>query len=102
MVSGQGSRGRSRSPTSLPFSPLVLPRSAASPAHPRQVSILTPPVCPQDDMHRVIDRQLMDSHLKERSRPPATLARAPGLGRLSSRCNFPAVHLNDICNSYCN
>nr|XP_005891534.1 PREDICTED: bicaudal D-related protein 1 [Bos mutus] len=35
----------------------------------------------QDDMHRVIDRQLMDSHLKERSRPPATLARAPGLGR---------------------
>ena len=29
----------------------------------------------------IIDRQLMDSHLKERSRPPATLARAPGLGR---------------------
>ncbi|XP_017916632.1 PREDICTED: bicaudal D-related protein 1 isoform X2 [Capra hircus] len=35
----------------------------------------------QDDMHRVIDRQLMDTHLKERSRPPATLSRAPGLGR---------------------
>ncbi|XP_025123302.1 BICD family-like cargo adapter 1 isoform X4 [Bubalus bubalis] len=35
----------------------------------------------QDDMHRVIDRQLMDSHLKERSRPPAALSRAPGLGR---------------------
>ena len=32
-------------------------------------------------MHRVIDRQLMDTHLKERSRPPATLSRAPGLGR---------------------
>ncbi|XP_055406499.1 BICD family-like cargo adapter 1 isoform X1 [Bubalus kerabau] len=35
----------------------------------------------QDDMHRVIDRQLMDSHLKEQSRPPAALSRAPGLGR---------------------
>ncbi|XP_068846171.1 BICD family-like cargo adapter 1 isoform X1 [Capricornis sumatraensis] len=35
----------------------------------------------QDDMHRVIDRQLMDTHLKEHSRPPATLSRAPGLGR---------------------
>ena len=43
--------------------------------------VLTPPVCPQDDMHRVIDRQLMDSHLKEQSRPPAALSRAPGLGR---------------------
>lgn len=32
-------------------------------------------------MHRVIDRQLMDSHLKEQSRPPAALSRAPGLGR---------------------
>uniref|UniRef100_A0A8C6DSD2 BICD family like cargo adaptor 1 n=1 Tax=Moschus moschiferus TaxID=68415 RepID=A0A8C6DSD2_MOSMO len=35
----------------------------------------------QDDMHRVIDRQLMDTHLKERSRPAAALSRAPGLGR---------------------
>ncbi|XP_043757580.1 BICD family-like cargo adapter 1 isoform X3 [Cervus elaphus] len=35
----------------------------------------------QDDMHRVIDRQLMDTHLKERSRPAATPSRAPGLGR---------------------
>lgn len=32
-------------------------------------------------MHRVIDRQLMDTHLKERSRPAATPSRAPGLGR---------------------
>ncbi|XP_060048976.1 BICD family-like cargo adapter 1 isoform X7 [Erinaceus europaeus] len=32
----------------------------------------------QDDMHRVIDRQLMDTHLKERGRPAASLARAPG------------------------
>ncbi|XP_065759793.1 BICD family-like cargo adapter 1 isoform X2 [Muntiacus reevesi] len=35
----------------------------------------------QDDMHRVIDRQLMDTHLKERSRPAAAPSRAPGLGR---------------------
>ncbi|XP_046496804.1 BICD family-like cargo adapter 1 isoform X2 [Equus quagga] len=35
----------------------------------------------QDDMHRVIDRQLMDTHLKERSRPAAALARAHGAGR---------------------
>ncbi|XP_055261570.1 BICD family-like cargo adapter 1 isoform X2 [Moschus berezovskii] len=35
----------------------------------------------QDDMHRVIDRQLMDTHLKEQSRPAAALSRAPGLGR---------------------
>nr|XP_021559137.1 BICD family-like cargo adapter 1 [Neomonachus schauinslandi] len=35
----------------------------------------------QDDMHRVIDRQLMDTHLKERSRPAAALSRAPGAGR---------------------
>nr|XP_020759875.1 BICD family-like cargo adapter 1 [Odocoileus virginianus texanus] len=35
----------------------------------------------QDDMHRVIDRQLMDTHLKERSRPAAVPSRAPGLGR---------------------
>ncbi|XP_039088490.1 BICD family-like cargo adapter 1 isoform X3 [Hyaena hyaena] len=35
----------------------------------------------QDDMHRVIDRQLMDTHLKERSRPAATLPGARGAGR---------------------
>ncbi|XP_034494832.1 BICD family-like cargo adapter 1 isoform X4 [Ailuropoda melanoleuca] len=35
----------------------------------------------QDDMHRVIDRQLMDTHLKERSRPAAALSRAHGVGR---------------------
>lgn len=34
----------------------------------------------QDDMHRVIDRQLMDTHLKERSRPAAALSRAHGAG----------------------
>uniref|UniRef100_A0A8C5KNM0 BICD family like cargo adaptor 1 n=1 Tax=Jaculus jaculus TaxID=51337 RepID=A0A8C5KNM0_JACJA len=37
----------------------------------------------QDDMHRVIDRQLMDTHLKEQSRPPAAAAfsRAHSTGR---------------------
>ncbi|XP_026899740.1 BICD family-like cargo adapter 1 isoform X4 [Acinonyx jubatus] len=35
----------------------------------------------QDDMHRVIDRQLMDTRLKERSRPAATLSGARGAGR---------------------
>ncbi|XP_039724231.1 BICD family-like cargo adapter 1 isoform X2 [Pteropus medius] len=35
----------------------------------------------QDDMHRVIDRQLMDTHLKEQSRPAAALSRAHGAGR---------------------
>ncbi|XP_044100104.1 BICD family-like cargo adapter 1 isoform X2 [Neovison vison] len=35
----------------------------------------------QDDMHRVIDRQLMDTHLKEQSRPAAALPRAHGAGR---------------------
>lgn len=35
----------------------------------------------QDDMHRVIDRQLMDTHLKERSRPAVALSRARGAGR---------------------
>ncbi|KAK1328696.1 hypothetical protein QTO34_012271 [Cnephaeus nilssonii] len=35
----------------------------------------------QDDMHRVIDRQLMDTHLKERSRPAVALSRARGPGR---------------------
>ncbi|XP_053783902.1 BICD family-like cargo adapter 1 isoform X3 [Desmodus rotundus] len=34
----------------------------------------------QDDMHRVIDRQLMDTRLKERSRPAAALSRAHGTG----------------------
>ncbi|KAM5311902.1 BICD family-like cargo adapter 1 isoform 1-T1 [Glossophaga mutica] len=34
----------------------------------------------QDDMHRVIDRQLMDTHLRERSRPAAALSRARGAG----------------------
>ncbi|XP_054450070.1 BICD family-like cargo adapter 1 [Pteronotus mesoamericanus] len=34
----------------------------------------------QDDMHRVIDRQLMDTHLKERSRPAAAPSRAHGTG----------------------
>lgn len=34
----------------------------------------------QDDMHRVIDRQLMDTHLKERSRPAVALSRARGAG----------------------
>uniref|UniRef100_A0A8C3YL86 BICD family like cargo adaptor 1 n=1 Tax=Catagonus wagneri TaxID=51154 RepID=A0A8C3YL86_9CETA len=34
----------------------------------------------QDDMHRVIDRQLMDTHLKEQSRPAAALSRAHGSG----------------------
>ncbi|XP_059974744.1 BICD family-like cargo adapter 1 isoform X3 [Mesoplodon densirostris] len=35
----------------------------------------------QDDMHRVIDRQLMDTHLKEQRRPAAALSRAHGSGR---------------------
>ncbi|XP_045314114.1 BICD family-like cargo adapter 1 isoform X5 [Leopardus geoffroyi] len=35
----------------------------------------------QDDMHRVIDRQLMDTRLKERSRPAAALSGARGAGR---------------------
>ncbi|XP_047618697.1 BICD family-like cargo adapter 1 isoform X3 [Phacochoerus africanus] len=35
----------------------------------------------QDDMHRVIDRQLMDTHLKEQSRPATALSRAHGSGR---------------------
>lgn len=32
-------------------------------------------------MHRVIDRQLMDTHLKERSQPAVALSRARGAGR---------------------
>lgn len=37
---------------------------------------------PQDDMHRVIDRQLMDTHLKERSLPAAAaFSRAHSVGR---------------------
>ncbi|XP_060468418.1 BICD family-like cargo adapter 1 isoform X2 [Panthera onca] len=35
----------------------------------------------QDDMHRVIDRQLMDTRLKEQSRPAAALSGARGAGR---------------------
>ncbi|XP_023576688.1 BICD family-like cargo adapter 1 isoform X1 [Octodon degus] len=35
----------------------------------------------QDDMHRVIDRQLMDTHLKERSLPAAAFSRAHSVGR---------------------
>nr|XP_027779214.1 BICD family-like cargo adapter 1 isoform X1 [Marmota flaviventris] len=35
----------------------------------------------QDDMHRVIDRQLMDTHLKERSQPAAAVSRGHGAGR---------------------
>ncbi|KAM4827519.1 BICD family-like cargo adapter 1 isoform 2-T3 [Thomomys bottae] len=35
----------------------------------------------QDDMHRVIDRQLMDTHLKERSRPAAAFSSRHGPGR---------------------
>ncbi|XP_068419370.1 BICD family-like cargo adapter 1 isoform X1 [Eschrichtius robustus] len=35
----------------------------------------------QDDMHRVIDRQLMDTHLKEQSRPATALSRAHGSRR---------------------
>ncbi|XP_048641663.1 BICD family-like cargo adapter 1 isoform X1 [Marmota marmota marmota] len=35
----------------------------------------------QDDMHRVIDRQLMDTHLKERSQPAAAISRGHGAGR---------------------
>lgn len=51
------------------------PAPGQSPAQPHPLSPL------QDDMHRVIDRQLMDTHLKERSRPAAALARAHGAGR---------------------
>ncbi|KAM5188763.1 BICD family-like cargo adapter 1 isoform 2-T2 [Callospermophilus lateralis] len=35
----------------------------------------------QDDMHRVIDRQLMDTHLKERSQPAAAVSRGHSAGR---------------------
>ncbi|XP_008838625.1 BICD family-like cargo adapter 1 isoform X2 [Nannospalax galili] len=35
----------------------------------------------QDDMHRVIDRQLMDTHLKEQSQPAAAFSRGQGAGR---------------------
>ncbi|XP_053444176.1 BICD family-like cargo adapter 1 isoform X6 [Nycticebus coucang] len=35
----------------------------------------------QDDMHRVIDRQLMDTHLKERSQPAAAFSRGHSAGR---------------------
>ncbi|XP_020034641.1 BICD family-like cargo adapter 1 isoform X3 [Castor canadensis] len=36
----------------------------------------------QDDMHRVIDRQLMDTHLKERSQPAAAFSRGHSTGRV--------------------
>ncbi|XP_057620069.1 BICD family-like cargo adapter 1 isoform X2 [Chionomys nivalis] len=35
----------------------------------------------QDDMHRVIDRQLMDTQLKEQGRPAAAFSRGHGVGR---------------------
>ncbi|XP_036352326.2 BICD family-like cargo adapter 1 isoform X1 [Ochotona princeps] len=35
----------------------------------------------QDDMHRVIDRQLMDTQLREQSRPADTFSRGPIAGR---------------------
>lgn len=35
----------------------------------------------QDDMHRVIDRQLMDTHLKERSQPASAFSRGHSAGR---------------------
>ncbi|KAM5238453.1 BICD family-like cargo adapter 1 isoform 1-T1 [Ctenodactylus gundi] len=35
----------------------------------------------QDDMHRVIDRQLMDTHLKERSPPATAFSRGHSAGR---------------------
>lgn len=49
---------------------------------PGKSSCLSPPLLPlQDDMHRVIDRQLMDTHLKEQSRPAAAFPRGHGVGR---------------------
>ena len=82
--SRRGSRGCSRSLISS-----VILTSRASyvchlPAHPqrRVRAAQPPPLCPlQDDMHRVIDRQLMDTHLKEQSRPAAALSRAHGSRR---------------------
>ncbi|XP_040859850.1 BICD family-like cargo adapter 1 isoform X2 [Ochotona curzoniae] len=35
----------------------------------------------QDDMHRVIDRQLMDTHRREQRRPADTFSRGPSAGR---------------------
>ncbi|XP_041503891.1 BICD family-like cargo adapter 1 isoform X4 [Microtus oregoni] len=35
----------------------------------------------QDDMHRVIDRQLMDTQLKEQGQPAAAFSRGHGVGR---------------------
>lgn len=43
------------------------------------LSTPSPPL--QDDMHRVIDRQLMDTHLKERSLPAAAFSRGHSVGR---------------------
>lgn len=44
-----------------------------------QLSTLHSP--PQDDMHRVIDRQLMDTHRREQRRPADTFSRGPSAGR---------------------
>lgn len=65
----------SSSPSLLTF---ATPAPSGTGSEPRSAPLL----CPlQDDMHRVIDRQLMDTHLKERSRPAAALSRAHGAGR---------------------
>lgn len=82
--SHRGSRGCSRS---LISSLILISRASYIchlPAHPQRLvrAAQPPPLCPlQDDMHRVIDRQLMDTHLKEQSRPAAALSRAHGSGR---------------------
>ena len=47
----------------------------------RQLLTHIPSPSLQDDMHRVIDRQLMDTHLKEQSRPAAAFSRGHGVGR---------------------
>lgn len=49
----------------------------------REEQLLIPIPSPslQDDMHRVIDRQLMDTHLKEQSQPAAAFSRGHGEGR---------------------
>lgn len=57
-------------------------RVTSLPAPSTRICPAQPPLCSlQDDMHRVIDRQLMDTHLKERSRPAVALSRAHGAGR---------------------
>lgn len=47
----------------------------------RQLLIHIPSPSLQDDMHRVIDRQLMDTQLKEQGRPAAAFSRGHGVGR---------------------